>query len=173
MIFNKQLCTELAIAEPATGMSWEALITWAEQAYPKSGNKIYGTMDPSADYKALWMWLRQQSKELYSGKTIGASKDDIAAWFTLWQGARDRKAAPTADIIHEANGGDVTKQLVVTGKAATSFLWGLLPLFAWELFSLIYYGTLVPNTALAKIAPGVSLSQLVPQGLRYFSATFS
>jgi arabinofuranosyltransferase len=54
----------------------------------------------------------------------------------------------------------------------TSFLWGLLPLAAWELFSLGYYGLLVPNTALAKLAPGVSMLQLATQGLKYFSATF-
>ena len=124
MIYNKQLCTELGIPEPTSGMSWEALISWAEQVYPKSGNKIYGTMDPSADYKALWVWLRQQGKELYGKKSMAVSKEDLIRWFDLWQGARDRKAAPTADIIHEANGGDSTKQLVVTGKAATSFLWG-------------------------------------------------
>ncbi|WP_020520795.1 ABC transporter substrate-binding protein [Catelliglobosispora koreensis] len=123
MIYNKQLCADLGVPEPTTGMSWDALISWGEQIYTKSGGKVFGTMDPSADYKALWMWLRQQGKELYKGKAIGASKEDLVAWFKLWQGARDRKAAPSADIIHEANGGDVTKQLVVTGKAATSFLW--------------------------------------------------
>lgn len=123
MIYNKQLITELGLSEPKTGMSWEELIAWAEPVYAKSGNKTYGTMDPSADYKALWMWLRQQGKELYKDKTIGATKEDLVKWFDLWKGARDRKAAPTADLIHEANGGDVTKQLVVTGTAATSFLW--------------------------------------------------
>jgi len=122
-IYNKQLITELGLPEPKTGMSWEELISWAEPVYAKSGNKTYGTMDPSADYKALWMWLRQQGKELYKDKAIGATKEDLVKWFDLWKGARDRKAAPTADLIHEANGGDVTKQLVVTGTAATSFLW--------------------------------------------------
>jgi len=123
VIYNKQLITELGFPEPKTGMSWEELIAWAEPVYAKSGNKTYGTMDPSADYKALWMWLRQQGKELYVNKQIGASKEDLVKWFDLWKGARDRKAAPTADLIHEANSGDVTKQLVVTGTAATSFLW--------------------------------------------------
>lgn len=123
MIYNKQLITELGLPEPKTGMSWEELIAWAEPVYAKSGNKTYGTMDPSADYKALWMWLRQQGKELYVDKKIGATKEDLVKWFDLWKSARDRKAAPTADLIHEANSGDVTKQLVVTGAAATSFLW--------------------------------------------------
>jgi arabinofuranosyltransferase len=57
-------------------------------------------------------------------------------------------------------------------ERTASFLWGLLPIAAWELFSLIYYGLLVPNTALAKLAPGVSMGQLASRGLKYFSATF-
>jgi len=89
----------------------------------KSAGKVFGTMDPSADYKALWVWLRQQGKQLYDGKKIGASVEDLTKWFDLWKGARDRKAAPTADVIHGANAGAVANQLVVTGKAATSFMW--------------------------------------------------
>ncbi|WP_027346578.1 ABC transporter substrate-binding protein [Hamadaea tsunoensis] len=123
MIYDETAITALGLAVPTTGMSWEDLITWAEQVTTKSGGKLYGTMDPSADYKALWIWLRQQGKQLYDGKKLGCTADDVAKWFDLWKGARDRKAAPPADIIHTANAGDVTKQLVVTGKAATSFLW--------------------------------------------------
>jgi multiple sugar transport system substrate-binding protein len=80
-------------------------------------------MDPSADYKAFWLWLRSQDKDLYSGNQLGFTADDLTRWFELWQGARASKVTPTVDVIHEANTGDVTKQLVVTGKAATSFVW--------------------------------------------------
>lgn len=124
VIYNKQAITELGLTEPKTGMSWEDFIAWAQPIYGKSGNKVYGTMDPSADYKALWVWLRQQGKELYGKKTMAVTQEDLVKWFDLWKGARDSGAAPTADIIHEANGGDVTKQLVVSGKAMTSFMWG-------------------------------------------------
>ena len=41
------------------------------------------------------------------------------------------------------------------------------PFVTWELFSLVYYGSLVPNTAYAKLNTGLPLSELVPQGLRY------
>jgi multiple sugar transport system substrate-binding protein len=123
MIYNKTLLKSLGMAEPTTGMSWADLITWAGQVTTKSGGKVYGTMDPSADYKALWVWLRQQGKELYGDKSVAASVDDVTKWFEFWKGARDSKAAPPADIIHVANTGDATKQLVVSGKAATSFLW--------------------------------------------------
>jgi multiple sugar transport system substrate-binding protein len=124
MIYDKTLVASLGLAAPTTGMSWEDLISWAAQVTTKSGGKVYGTMDPSADYKALWVWLRQQGKQLYDGKKIGASAEDLTKWFDLWKGARDTKAAPPADIIHVANTGAVDKQLVVSGKAATSFMWG-------------------------------------------------
>ncbi len=123
MVYDKTLITSLGLAEPTIGMSWEDWIAEAAQITQKTGGKIYGTMDPSADYKALWLWLRQQGKELYNGKQLGFSADDLAKWFQLWKGARDSKAAPPADVIQSANAGDVTKQLVVTGKAATSFMW--------------------------------------------------
>jgi multiple sugar transport system substrate-binding protein len=121
LVYNKTLLTTHNLPEPTTGMSWEQHIAWAEEVSKKTG--VPGTQDPSADYKALWVWLRQQGKDLYKGKELGFTAEDVTAWFDLWKGARDRKATPTADVIHEGNSSDVTKQLVVTGKSATSWVW--------------------------------------------------
>jgi len=123
MVYDKTKVQALGIQEPQTGWTWDQLITWAADATTKAGGKYYGTMDPSADYKAFWMWVRQHGKQLYNGNQLGFTKDDLVQWFDLWKGARDKKAAPPADIIQVANGGDVTKQLVVTGQALTSFMW--------------------------------------------------
>ena len=54
----------------------------------------------------------------------------------------------------------------------SSFAAGFAPFFAWELFSVVYYGQLVPNTALAKLPPGVPAGELAAQGLRYLAATW-
>jgi arabinofuranosyltransferase len=45
---------------------------------------------------------------------------------------------------------------------------GFLPFLLWELFSLIYYGFLLPNTYYAKLNTGVAELALVNQGLLYF-----
>lgn len=121
LVYNKTLLQKHNLPEPKIGMSWEELITWAENVTTVTG--VPGTMDPSADYKAFWVWLRQNGKDLYNGKQPGFTADDVAKWFTLWKGARDRKATPTSDVIQEGNATDITKQLVVTGKAATSWVW--------------------------------------------------
>jgi multiple sugar transport system substrate-binding protein len=123
MVYSKTLVQKWGAEEPQIGWSWEKLISWATDFSSKTNYTVFGTMDPSADYKALWVWLRQQGKDFYSGTKIGFSADDLTKWFQLWKDARDAKATPTADVIHVANAGDVTKQLVVTGKAATSFVW--------------------------------------------------
>ncbi|MCZ7437123.1 extracellular solute-binding protein [Micromonospora sp. WMMC241] len=121
LVYNKTLLVKNGLPEPTTGMSWEEHIAWAEQVAKKT--RVPGTQDPSADYKALWVWLRQQGKDLYEGKELGFTVEDVTKWFELWKGARDRGATPTADVIHQGNATDITKQLVVTGKAATSWVW--------------------------------------------------
>jgi len=121
LVYNKTLLEKNGLPAPTTGMTWEEHIAWAEQVAKKA--KVPGTQDPSADYKAFWVWLRQQGKDLYRGQELGFTAEDVTRWFELWQGARDRGATPTPDVIHEGNATDITKQLVVTGKAATSWVW--------------------------------------------------
>lgn len=123
MIYDKTKLAELGLPEPQEGWSYEQLFDWAAQVSAKGGGKYWGTMDTSSDYKALWLWLRAQGKEFYDGKKLAFTEADLATWFTLWQDAREKNATPPADVVHEAVTGSVATQLVVTGKAATSFMW--------------------------------------------------
>ena len=52
-------------------------------------------------------------------------------------------------------------------KNIFSLFAGFTPLFAWEIFSLFYYGFPFPNTAYAKLSTGISQIELVGQGLVY------
>ncbi|MBR1524705.1 MAG: hypothetical protein IJ641_09680 [Lachnospiraceae bacterium] len=45
---------------------------------------------------------------------------------------------------------------------------GLCPFFIWELFSFIYYGSFVPNTAYVKIGTGITLADYVKHGILYY-----
>lgn len=46
---------------------------------------------------------------------------------------------------------------------------GAVPLLVWEVFSLVWFGALVPNTAIAKLNLGISREELVGQGLAYLA----
>jgi arabinofuranosyltransferase len=51
-------------------------------------------------------------------------------------------------------------------------LLGLSPFFIWELFSLFYFGSPVPNTAYVKIGTGITLIDYVKHGILYYWFTF-
>jgi arabinofuranosyltransferase len=53
-------------------------------------------------------------------------------------------------------------------RALGQMVAGVLPVVAWEVFSLAYYGSWVPNTALAKLNTGlIPAAELAVEGLRY------
>lgn len=53
--------------------------------------------------------------------------------------------------------------------ARAALLMGALPLVIWEIFSLIYYGSFVPNTAIAKLNLEIPADALARQGLLYLA----
>jgi multiple sugar transport system substrate-binding protein len=123
IIYDKTILKELSMAEPKIGMSYEDIIRWGADITSKKGAGYWGLMDPSSDYKALWLWLRAQGKEFYNDTKLGFTEADLVAWFKLWTDARVKGAVPPADIVHEAVTGSVATQLVITKKAAVSFMW--------------------------------------------------
>ncbi|HEY0002673.1 MAG TPA: extracellular solute-binding protein, partial [Actinoplanes sp.] len=121
LVYDKTLLDKHNLPAPTTGMSWEAFITWATNVSKVA--KVPGTQDPSALYQALWVWLRQNGQDLYKDNQLGFDEAAITKWFQLWKDARAAGATPTPDVIHEGNATDISKQLVVTGKADTSWVW--------------------------------------------------
>jgi arabinofuranosyltransferase len=52
---------------------------------------------------------------------------------------------------------------IVKGRAGRFLLWAAIPGGLWTLFSLFYYGSPVPNTALAKVNTGVAVADRISQ----------
>lgn len=123
LVYNRDLLRELRVPEPQTGMSWRDHVEWAARVTRASGGRVAGTVDPSGDYRALWLWLRGQGGELYQGRQLGFGAAELLAWFELWQGARSRRATPGAALVEQADSGELARQLVVTGHTAASVVW--------------------------------------------------
>ncbi|MFI5832529.1 ABC transporter substrate-binding protein [Micromonospora sp. NPDC051300] len=123
LVFNRDLLRRLDQPEPRTGMSWKEYARWAARVTRASGNRVAGTMDPSGDYRALWLWLRGQGSELYQGRQLGFSSAELLAWFEFWEVARFDRATPSAALVEQADTGELARQLVVTGHTAASFAW--------------------------------------------------
>ncbi len=50
---------------------------------------------------------------------------------------------------------------------------GFVPFLVWELFSIVYYGFLFPNTAYAKLSTGITGAELARQGVSYLAESFT
>jgi len=50
---------------------------------------------------------------------------------------------------------------------------GTVPVLLWELFSLVYYGFLLPNTYYAKLNTGIETGEMIQQGLYYVIASLN
>ncbi|WFE57858.1 extracellular solute-binding protein [Micromonospora sp. WMMD712] len=123
LVYNRSLLRRLGVAEPRTGMSWPAYVDWAARVTRAADGRVAGTMDPSGDHRALWLWLRSGGTELYRGRQLGFGATELVDWFELWQNARARQATPSAALVDQADGGEPGRQLVVTGHTAASFAW--------------------------------------------------
>ncbi|MFI1193307.1 ABC transporter substrate-binding protein [Micromonospora sp. NPDC020750] len=123
VVYNRALLRRLKVPEPRTGMSWQEYVDWAARVTRAAEGRVAGTMDPSGDHRALWLWLRSRGGELYQGRQLGFTAADLVDWFELWQTARTRRATPSAALVDQADSGEPNRQLVVTGHTAASFAW--------------------------------------------------
>jgi multiple sugar transport system substrate-binding protein len=123
LVFNRDLLDRLDVPPPRSGMSYPEYLTWAAGVTRASDGRVAGTMDPSGDHRALWLWLRSRGSEFYQGRKLGFDSPELIDWFELWQRARAARATPSAALVQQANSGEPARQLVVTGHTAASFAW--------------------------------------------------
>lgn len=131
---------------------------------------------------AILIFLSAKSFVDFSSSGLeNALSHALMAWYLVALG-RPRSADTTWRPVAIAALVLVNRQdlLWLIGPSLALFLWthrspqlartlalGFAPLIAWEIFSLVYYGFLVPNTAFAKLHTGVPERELLAQGLRY------
>jgi arabinofuranosyltransferase len=119
----------------------------------------YGTSgleNPLALLLLVWLWLRCDRDEPETHPTtlvllaalIGLTRLDLLIIAAPVVGLRLRR--------------------IPLGALCRAFVVGGAPLWAWELFSVFYYGSFVPNTALAKLGAGASHLQLASQSTYYY-----
>lgn len=123
LIYNRDLLRRLNLPEPRISMPYDAFLRWAATVTQRSDGRVAGTIDPSADYKVLWLWLRTHGKELYHGQQIGCTAEDLTRWWELWRGARTRRATLGSAAHRGAESTDPAEHPIVTGRVATVFAW--------------------------------------------------
>lgn len=103
----------------------------------------------------------------------------IAAFFWAWLYKRQTL---TLTLISSALFLSRPDAIVLIAPAVAINLWltrqwkaavlGMMPVILWTIFSLSYYGSPVPNTALAKVGTGLSASDTAVQAIHYFNWSY-
>lgn len=111
--------------------------------------KIDDKIDKSVEIRTLILW---------SSLLFVCRHDLLTLWFI-----------PLAYTIitHKKPGENVNISVLIK-----DFVLAILPLVLWSVFSLYYYGTLMPNTAYAKVFTGIPRIELIAQGFKYIQETF-
>src|SRR5690606_22822670 len=121
-VVDKTVVEPLGLLPPETGWaSWEEFGEWAARVNQATGSQPWAFRDESATMGAFEFWLRQRGKELYDGQKPGFTVEDATAWFEMWATFRDSGAASPAEVAQPANGGDISKNTVITQQTAGTF----------------------------------------------------
>lgn len=123
LVWDKTVAHKYGVDELKPGISWDDFVSWAAEITKASGGKVYGTADPSGYFQVLEIWLRQRGKDAYRGTKLAFTADDLTEWWQYWVDAHKKKATPPPDVTHVTNQGDITKDLISTGKGATALQW--------------------------------------------------
>lgn len=120
MVYDTTLVQQAGAGTPPTSWTWDEYATYAATISRALKSKnIYGSPDASGAIDMFEIWIRQQGKELWTpdGK-VAFTVDDIASWFSYWDGMRKSGACAPAQIQASVTGSGPSASLLASGKAA-------------------------------------------------------
>ena len=136
---------------------------------------------------ASLLWSRAFVDFSSSGLENSLTHAALVAYAWCWLEMRDgRRKTLVLTLLFSALFLSRPDNVVIAGPSFAMYLWtrrdewraafrplivGAIPAVAWVVFSIFYYGSPVPNTALAKVQTGVTWAQNFTQAVRYFAWT--
>ena len=145
--------------------------TWDEWAalsaeITAKGKGIFGTSDFTLYDPGIWMWMRQQGKDLYTADGLGFDAADAAEWFALSQQLEKTKVIPPVAQSSEDIVAPVADRLFTTGKTAMSVYWSnqvqSLEKASGADLTLLRFPSMTGKAADAKLFYNVSMMWSVP-----------
>jgi multiple sugar transport system substrate-binding protein len=118
MVYDTVLVQQAGVGAPPTSWTWEQYATYAANLSKALKSKgIYGSPDASGAMDMFEIWVRQRGKELWTtdGK-VAFTVDDVASWFSYWDGLRKSGACAPAQLQASVTGSGPSASLLAKGK---------------------------------------------------------
>ena len=122
MVYDTSMLEKVGIKSIDMNWTWDDFAKIATDISKINPGKYWGASDNSRWEQGFEQWLNQRGKMLYTadGK-VAFTRDDVAAWFDLWDKLRKAGAIPPADV-GATNNGKVEEYEITRGLAAMSFV---------------------------------------------------
>ncbi|HYI56520.1 MAG TPA: extracellular solute-binding protein [Microlunatus sp.] len=120
---NPKVFDEVGVDLPDdTTWTWEE---WADLSaeITAKGNGIFGSSDFTLYDLGIWMWMRQQGKDLYTADGLGFDATDAAEFFALARDLERSKAIPPVARSSEDIVAPVSDRMFTKGQTAMSVYW--------------------------------------------------
>lgn len=122
MVYDTGMMAKVGVKAMDPKWTWSDFSRIAGEISKVNPGKYWGSSDNSRWEQGFEQWLNQQSKSLYNmDGQAGFTKDDVAAWFDLWDKMRKAGAIAPPDV-GAVNTGKVEEYEVSRGLAAMSFV---------------------------------------------------
>lgn len=120
-MYDTAMFEKVGVKAIDTNWTWDDFSRAAGEISKINPGKYWGAGDNSRSEQGFEQWLNQQGKLLYTAEgKIAFTRDDVAAWFDLWDKLRKAGAVPPAEV-----GATITGKIeefeVTRGLAAMSF----------------------------------------------------
>ena len=121
MVYDTTMFEKVGVKSPDAAWTWDDFARIAGEISKLNPGKYWGSGDNSRWEQGFEHYLNQRGKLLYTadGKA-GFTKDDVTAWFDLWDKLRKSGAVAPAEI-GATNTGSIDQYEVSRGTAAMSF----------------------------------------------------
>ena len=122
MVYDTAMFEKVGVKTLDPAWTWDDFARIAAEISKITPGKYWGSGDNSRWEQGFEQWLNQRGKTLYTrGRQGGFTRDDVAAWFDLWDKLRKvgRRARPPK--IGATNTGKIDQYEISRGTAAMSF----------------------------------------------------
>lgn len=122
MVYDTAMLEKVGVKSIDLNWTWDDFSKAANEISKINPGKYWGSSDNSRWEQGFEQWLNQNGKMLYTAEGKAAfTRDDVAAWFDLWDKLRKSGAIPPADV-GASNNAKVEEFELTRGLAAMSFV---------------------------------------------------
>lgn len=130
--YNTAMFDKLGVKYPDFNWTWDDFIAKATELQNAiKDNGVWASVDDSGSITSVQVFARQRGKELFTAEgKIGVNKDDMVAWFSIWDELRKAKVIPDAATTEQYSSVSLDQGLFIKGKVAlASYPFNQIPLY--------------------------------------------